>query len=168
MKLDYAYLDDDIQAIRDAFPYEANKIAGFLGRGGYGERVGIIGMPDWAELSFRVDASAHDYIKHLLSHHACIDLRGNGDKSLRFIEAVIFNRVTIGKKQISPYLPPLVDGHNAILVKNWSDLSTRVNLPAWKIMAANATKDYLSHWSQLAQFKMILERAKHGPYSLRV
>jgi hypothetical protein len=160
--LDCAFFDDDIQMIRNAFKCDAIGLAGFMGRGGYGERVNTNGMPKFVDLTFIANASAEQYLKHLLSYKACVDLRGNGDKSLRFIEAVIFGRTVIAKRQTSPYYPPLVDGHNAILVENWSDIDKRVDLDLWRKVADQATKDYLSNWSQLAQFKTILQRANYG------
>jgi hypothetical protein len=165
MGLDYAYLDDDVQTIRDAFTVENIGLAGFMGRSGYGERRNTSGMPTWVNLLWVAGASAHQYIKNLLSYTACVDLRGAGDKSLRFIEAVIFGRTIITRQQRSPYLPPLIDGHNAIIVKEWSELDSRVDLPLWQSVVEQATKDYLTHWSQLAQFKMILERAGYDQHS---
>jgi hypothetical protein len=160
--LDLAYLDDDIQTIRDAFKYDVIGLAGFMGRGGYGERVRVEGMPSWVDLVLRADAAPAQYLKHLLSYNACIDLRGAGDKSLRFVEAVLFGRTIITKRQMSPYQPPLIDGRNAVIVEKWSDLDSKVDLGLWKTIAENATRDYLNHWSQLAQFKMILQRANYG------
>jgi hypothetical protein len=166
--LDYAFLDDNVQAIRDSFKYDLVGLAGFMGRGGYGERNKTGGMPSWVNLTFRANASADAYLKYLLSYKACVDLRGAGDKSLRFIEAVIFGRTIIAKRQRSPYYPPLIDKHNAILVDDWGDIDSRIDLPLWQKIADQATKDYLSHWSQLAQFRMILQRAKNGKYSSSV
>jgi hypothetical protein len=159
-KLDLAFLDDNIQVIRDAFKYDVIGLAGFMGRAGYGERIKLEGMPDCVNLSFIANASAERYLKYLLSYRACVDLRGAGDKSLRFVEAVLFGRTVIAKRQQSPYDPPLVDCYNTILVENWGDIAKRIDLDLWKRVADQATKDYLSHWSQLAQFKMILRRAK--------
>ena len=162
MHLDKAFLDDDIQAIRDAFKCDIVGLAGFMGNGGYGERRCTEGMPDWVNLTFKRSESAEKYLKYLLSYRACVDLRGAGDKSLRFTEAVLFGRTIIAKQQQSPYYPPLVDGHNAILVNNWSDMNSKVDLAAWQAIADHATKDYLNYWSQLAQFKMILQEANYG------
>jgi hypothetical protein len=162
MHLDFAYLDDDIQTIRDAFKHDVIGLAGFMGRGGYGERRCTDGMPSWVDLVLKADASPAQYLKHLLSYNACVDLRGAGDKSLRFVEAVLFGRTIITKRQVSPYQPPLIDGRNAIVVEKWSDLDSKVDLELWKTISENATKDYLKHWSQLAQFKTILQRAKYG------
>jgi hypothetical protein len=159
--LDHAYLDDDIQVIRDAFKQETIGLAGFMGRGGYGERKRVEGMPCWVNLVLQANASAEQYLKYLLSYDACVDLRGAGDKSLRFVEAVLFGRTIITKQQVSPYQPPLIDGHNAVVVENWSDLDSKVDLLLWRSIAENATKDYLGYWSQLAQFKMILKRANY-------
>jgi hypothetical protein len=161
MGLSEAYLNDDIEAIRNAFKHDVIGLAGFMGNGKYGERRHTEGMPNWVNLTFRWNAPASKYLEHLLSYRACVDLCGNGDKSLRFVEAVLFGRTVIGKRQRSPYYPPLVDKHNAIIVENWSDIDTRVDLELWQSVAEQATKDYLNYWSQLAQFKMILQRSKY-------
>ena len=165
MHLDHAFLDDDIQTIRNAFKHDVIGLAGFMGRAGYGERNNVAGMPDWVNLTFIANAPAAEYLKYLLSYRACVDLRGAGDKSLRFVEAVLFGRTIIAKRQQSPYYPPLVDSHNAVLVNNWSDIDSKVNLTTWQAIADQATDDYLNYWSQLAQFKMILKRAKYGQCS---
>jgi len=161
--LDHAYLDDDVQAIRDAFKFDIVGLAGFMGNTGYGERNQrqTCGMPSWVSITYRANASAYQYVRNLLSYKACVDLRGAGDKSLRFVEAVLFGRTIIAKKQRSPYYPPLVDGQNAIIVENWSDLESRVDENLWQAVAKRATEDYLKYWSQLAQFRMILERSKY-------
>jgi hypothetical protein len=167
MHLDHAFLDDDVKTIRDAFKHDEIGLAGFMGRksarcspNGYGERDKTSGMPDWVNLTFRGDASAEEYVKYLLSYRACVDLRGGGDKSHRFIEAVLFNRTIITKPQKTPYCPPLTDGNNAVIVENWNDLNQPSKRESWRLIADRATNDYLHHWSQLAQLKMILERAK--------
>jgi hypothetical protein len=160
-----AFLDNDIQKIRNSFNYKIIGLAGFMGNGGYGERRNPKGMPDWVNLTFERSAPANKYLEYLLSYVACVDLRGAGDKSLRFVEAVLFGRTIIARPQTSPYEPPLIDGHNAVLVNEWKELNSRTDLSLWQAIANQATKDYLSHWSQLAQFKMILKRANYGQYS---
>jgi hypothetical protein len=128
MHLDYAYLDDDINTIRNAFKYELVGIAGFMGNGGYGKRRKQVGMPGWVNLTFKWSAPADKYLEHMLSYRACVDLRGNGDKSIRFVEAVLFGRIILTKPQGSHYFPPLIDNRNAIIVKEWSDLEHRIKL----------------------------------------
>lgn len=161
-KLDHAFLIDDIQKIRSAFSYPIVGLAGFMGHKGYGERTDsqLIGMPDWVNFVWRFGASAEDYVKYLMSYVACIDLRGAGDKSLRFVEAVLLGRAIITKPQSTPYIPPLINGHNAVVVKNWCDLYQASLKRNCKNIVEQATADYCSSWSQLSQFKMMLRRAK--------
>jgi hypothetical protein len=163
--LDHAFLDDDINTIRDTLKRDTIGLAGFMGNGGYGERRRTGDMPDWANLTFKWSAPAAKYVDHMLSYKACVDIRGNGDKSIRFVEAVLLGRTILTKPQGSHYYPQLVDGHNAIIVSKWADLKSRVDLDLWQRVADQATKDYLEWWSQLAQFRIIIERAKDGRYS---
>ena len=153
-----AFLMDDIETLRDEFRQETTGLAGFMGNGAYGGRQKQEGIPDWVNLTFKWSAPAIKYLQHMLSYKACVDLRGNGDKSIRFVEAVLFGRTILTKPQGSHYFPPLVNGQNAIIVDKWSDL--QVDLDLWQAVANHATTDYLHHWSQLAQFKTILRRAK--------
>ena len=163
-----AYLNDDLDTIRDRFLEDETGVAGFMGsRNPFSTRIKLVSQfPDWAEFKWARIQTSHEYIKWMMKRRGCIDMRGNGDKSLRFTEAAMLGRTLICKNSPSQYQPKLVNSHNCILVDDWSDLPQEFDRDLWVRLAKNATKDYLSGWSLKAQVRTIIERAQNYVHTI--
>lgn len=160
-RLYYSYLMDDIDKIRKAFATKEDKAAGFMGSKHPSNRMmAYTHAPPWCEFNWARNKSSFEYITWMCQRRACLDIRGFGDKSLRFTEAVLFGRTMICQRLPSVYSPALVHGHNALLVDDWDQLSgITYDRDKWLEIAKQSTTDYLDGWSLKAQLHTILRRA---------
>jgi hypothetical protein len=159
-----AYLDDDIKKIRSVCIGASHLSAGFMGSPiPKISRLDLIAktrLPPWVNIHWARTLSARKYVSFVNDHQSCLDLRGFGDKSLRFTEAVLFGRTIIRCPTVSRYMPNLVDGVNAIVLNVLDDLNNcERDAKYWAMLADNATHDYLKSWSLKAQAVTILQKA---------
>lgn len=159
MSLINAYLDDDITTVRDAFKSEIIHRACFIGSlSPTTTRLNIAStLPDYVDVHFTRDISIYDYFELMARYYAVVDLRGHGDKSYRFTEAVLLGKLILTLPRTSKYSPELVDGRNCILVNNWCDLP--LSLPNDFSIQDSATSNYRNGWSLRSQLLKIIERA---------
>jgi hypothetical protein len=160
-KLYFAYLMNDLKKMREAYPAEEKYAAGFMGNRHPSNRmVAARETPKWCRFHWARTESPEAYIKKLCEHRACLDIRGFGDKSLRFSEAAIFGRTLICQRLPSLYSPLLVNDHNCIMIDEWKDLnSVNCDLNHWKRLAEQSTQDYIEGWSLLGQLNTIIARS---------
>lgn len=155
------YLFDRIDKVRNAFPVHENSRAGFMGSSSpkqhrlYKSTI----FPKWVDFEWSRHKPASEYIDWMLHRRGCVDLRGYGDKSLRFTEAVLFNRTVISIDHPSKYYPALVHNQNCLLFDDWESMVLQYDHEKWLKIAENATDDYLTGWSMLAQMKIIIKKA---------
>lgn len=159
-----AYLADDIGLLRERFKEEEIGAAGFMGnqQPAHTRVDEVEQFPSWAEFKWTRTEPSPAYIKWMMQRRGCIDMRGNGDKSLRFVEAAMLGRTLICKMLPSEYWPKLVNDHNCILVDDWRQLPQAYNRDQWLKLAARSTQDYLGGWSLRAQVKTFIGRARCG------
>jgi len=157
-----AYLADDTETIQDAFKCEETGIAGFMGnRSPTRTRWHVAGTaPSWADFRWARAKSPLEYIKWMMCRRGCIDMRGNGDKSLRFTEAAMLGRTILAQPWPSQYSPALVDGHNCIMVDTWDKLDGRYDDDLWRKISKQSTYDYCNGWSIRSQVRSFLAKAK--------
>jgi hypothetical protein len=101
-----------------------------------------------------------------MSKAAILDLRGFGDKSLRFTEAVLLGRAVVRLIGGSEYYPQLQHAKNCLLLSDWSELERYRNYQ-WAVLAAGATEDYRRGWSQRALLREIVCRWETHPVKWR-
>jgi len=159
----YHFLRDDLEALIEAFKEEETSVAGFMGNGSptSTRTKEVAKFPDWAEFNWKRAAPSREFIRWMMQRRGCIDMRGNGDKSLRFSEAAMLGRTLLCQRWPSIYSPPLVDGHNCILVDDWSELHGRYDRAEWDRLAQQSMKDYKAGWSLRAQVKSFISRARN-------
>lgn len=147
------YLLDNIGNIRSKFNVQECAIARFIGN--IKPNRGIVQeICGWAEYTWARFKPPNEYVEYLLGARGCLDIRGFGDKNIRFIEGVLLGRTIITIKTESDYDPPLIDGYNCIIKKSWEDLrSLQFNSDEWSMISDNATMCYKAGWSLLAQMK---------------
>jgi len=156
-----AYFDDDVEFIRDKFKLVESFRAGFMGNDrplGHRRHVAWC-FPEWVDFNWTRNASSVEYIKWIMQRRGCVDLRGYGDKSIRFVEAVLFGKTIIAVETNSLYSPMLINNYNCILTKNWHALDLKFDAEHWLQLSEAATKDYREGWSLRAQLNRIIARA---------
>jgi hypothetical protein len=156
------FLADNIIEIRQKFAVRETGRAGFMGSSQPGvTRVKLVDkFPKWVEFRWERLEHPSEYIRWMLCRRGCIDMRGYGDKSLRFTEAALFGRTIITVNRPSQYSPRLVNNHNCVAANNWDVLNLEYDHRKWNELSEQATCDYVDGWSILAQMKTIVERAK--------
>ena len=156
-----AYLNDDIYKIREYFKEDEIGIAGFMGNPSpIRTRKSIIGeFPQYVDFNWERSKPSRDYIKWMMQRRGCIDLRGNGDKSLRFSEGVLLGRTMICTVQPSIVRPILFNDHNCLIARTWSGINWDYNREKWQQIADCATHDYCGHWSLKSQFNLMVSKA---------
>lgn len=154
-----AYLDDDISKLRSFFMEKETRKLGFMGsREPKSTRISISSkFPKWVDFKWVRTASSRSYLSWMMKRRGCLDLRGFGDKSLRFTEAVLFGKTIVTSTRVSQYLPPLVDGHNCVIYTDETNLT--YDKQRWKVISEAATHDYISNWSIRAQMMKIISTA---------
>jgi len=158
----YHYLRDELDKLIEPFAEEEISGAGFMGnRDPPRTRYNAIGQfPEWATFKWSRAASSREFIKWMMQHRGCIDMRGNGDKSLRFTEAAMLGRTLICQRWPSKYHPQLENDHNCILVDEWSDLDSKYDYDKWARLARQSMVDYKAGWSLRSQVKILIARAR--------
>ena len=158
----YYYLRDELDRLQALFHEEETKIAGFMGnRAPHWTRDKAIDQfPEWAEFRWARSASSREFISWMMQYRGCIDMRGNGDKSLRFTEAAMLGRTLICQRRPSKYYPLLEDGVNCLLVDKWADLDGIYDQAVWERLAEQSSMDYKAGWSLRAQVKLLIARAR--------
>lgn len=159
----YHYLRDELGEMIEAFKEEEIGVAGFMGNKAPAKtRVRVVEeFPDWAEFRWQRAAPSREFIRWMMQRRGCIDMRGNGDKSLRFTEAAMLGRTLICQRWPSFYYPRLEHDHNCILVDKWSDLDSTYNQTILQRLALQSMQDYRIGWSLRAQVKLFLARARN-------
>ncbi len=149
------YLDDNVLEIRRRLGVPEDGKAGFMGSKHPGRDRLQKHFPEWVDFRWDRSESSAEYVKWMMGRRGCVDLRGYGDKSLRFTEAALLGRTIITSHRESTYSPALHHGVNCLSFQSWEsmDLTYRHNL--WLGIADAATTDYLSGWSMLGQLKTI-------------
>ena len=165
----YHYLRDELEELGAVFAEEEAGMAGFMGNKAPSQtRIEVVDQfPEWAEFRWKRAAPSQEFIRWMMRRRGCIDMRGNGDKSLRFTEAAMLGRTLICQRWPSLYYPALEDGVNCILVDEWSELDSKYNRTAWERLAKQSMVDYKVGWSLRAQVKLFIARARssHGQSS---
>lgn len=154
-----AYVDDDVEKIRSAFDVKEDRRLGFMGSPSpvkFRQSVSNL-FPPWVDFSWRRTASALTYVNWVLRRRGCLDLRGNGDKSIRFTEAALLGRTIVATKYRSEYRPDLEHGQNCVLYEMPDHI--RYNRLKWLAIATRATEDYKIGWSMRAQILKIIKAA---------
>lgn len=160
-RLYYAYLMDDINKLRKAFCTEDElDRAGFMGNQFPVTRLEASkSMPSWCDFRWERAKSSEEYISWIVGRRGCLDMRGYGDKSLRFAESAMLGRTLICQNLPSKYSPLLVNNHNCILVDEWQELNDiEYDRSHWLKLSEQSTHDYLNGWSLLSQMRTIIER----------
>jgi len=157
-----AYITDDVDMIRSSFDVVETRMAGFMGASRpHDTRWNVRDeFPAWVDLNWTRTDSSINYINWILERRGVIDLRGNGDKSMRFSEAALFGRTIITKRLLSEYNPKLVNNHNCIVVDEWSEIDDRFDLQVWRKLANQATLDYKCGWSMKSMIETVLEKSR--------
>lgn len=158
----YHYLRDELSKLIEVFSEDEIGIAGFMGnKRPPKDRIRTVGQfPGWAEFRWQHTAPSREFIKWMMQRRGCIDMRGNGDKSLRFTEATMLGRTLICQNWPSKYYPVLKDGHNCLLVDKWSDLGSTYDQATWSRLAQQSMLDYKTGWSLRAQVSLFIARAR--------
>lgn len=159
----YYYLRDELDKMIEAFKEEESSKAGFMGNKAPSRtRVEVVDQfPDWAEFKWQRAAPSRQFIRWMMQRRGCIDMRGNGDKSLRFTEAAMLGRTLVCQHWPSQYYPMLRDNHNCIFVDKWSDLDSTYDQVVWERLAKQSMLDYKAGWSLRAQVKLFITRARN-------
>jgi hypothetical protein len=163
----YHYLRDELDELIGAFYEPEVAIAGFMGNKAPSRtRIDVVGQfPSWAEFRWQRAASSREFIRWMMQRRGCIDMRGNGDKSLRFSEAAMLGRTLICQGWPSLYYPPLRHGHNCLYVTTWEDLNSTYDQAVWERLAKQSMQDYKVGWSLRAQVKLFIDRARNNEQS---
>lgn len=164
-RLYYSYLMNDITRIREVYKTDETDTAGFMGNMNPKKTryKPSQSAPSWCRFEWSRNTSPKQYINWMCSHRGCLDMRGNGDKSLRFSEAALFGRTIICQNLPSKYSPLLKDNHNCILLDNWDQLSdVEYDRDKWLEISEQATQDYCDGWSLHGQMSSIIRRFKNG------
>jgi len=158
------YLRDELDELIEVFREEETGIAGFMGNKAPSHtRIETIDQfPEWAEFQWERGTPSREFIRWMMHYRGCIDMRGNGDKSLRFTEAAMLGRTLICQHWPSTYYPLLEDRHNCLFVDQWSDLDSIYDRATWECLAKQSMQDYRTGWSLRAQVKLFITRARGG------
>jgi len=160
----YHYLRDELDELTKVFDESETGIAGFMGNKAPSRtRIDVVDQfPSWAEFRWQRAASSREFIRWMMQRRGCIDMRGNGDKSLRFSEAAMLGRTLICQRWPSKYYPLLKDGHNCLFVDKWSDLDGIYDQTIWERLAKQSMLDYKAGWSLRAQVKLFIAKARNN------
>jgi hypothetical protein len=161
-RLYYAYLFNDLTKLRNAYKPASEVLrAGFMGNKIPSHRKTMSRIaPDWCDFNWERGKPSSFFINWLCERKGCLDLRGFGDKSLRFTEACIFGRTLICQRLPSLYHPQLVDGHNCILVDKWGDLDNySPDQKQWDELSKQSEEDYVSSWSLYGQVQTFINKS---------
>lgn len=150
-----AFLDDDMEAIRDKYSHKSKLgRVGFIG-GGWPIRTKILPTLDgiYVYLTNSPDRrlSPVDMLREISQCEAIMQLPGDTWKCARHMEAVLLGRPVVQKRGVIDVTPPLTDS-NTILVDEWSDMdAVRSRLPGAAAIVAEADKCYKDGWSLRGQ-----------------
>lgn len=153
------YLDNNVKRIRAEIDVPETGQAGFMGSRNPGRDRLQKYFPDWIEFNWDRSSPSKDYVKWMMSRRGCVDLRGHGDKSLRFTEAALLGKTIITSKRESTYFPTLKHGVNCLEFISWESMRLEYDFKHWLVMSEAATEDYVNGWSMLGQINTICKVA---------
>jgi len=154
-----AYLDDDVVKLRNHFKQEETGVACFMGN--IRPKRGVVEeIIKYADFSWKRAASPTDYINWMMKYRGCLDIRGNGDKSLRFTESAMLGRTIICVRLPSGYYPPLINGKNCFIADTWQELADlQYEKSEWLKISEEATENYINGWSLRSQVKAFIDKS---------
>lgn len=156
------YLKDNIVRIRRKLIVRETGRAGFMGAPKPAEtREDLVNkFPDWVDFDWSRSKPSWVFIQWMMKRRGCIDMRGWGDKSLRFSEAAMLGRTIITVNRTSKYSPELINDRNCIMADDWDSINLEYDHKKWIELSEQSTEDYVNGWSLLSQMRTIIERAK--------
>lgn len=153
------YLDDNVSEIRRRLGGQESRKAGFMGSKSPGRDKLQKFFPKWVDFRWDRSESSAEYVKWTMQMRGCVDLRGYGDKSLRFTEAALLGKTIITSRRSSTYYPALKHDVNCLEFISWESMDLVYDDYHWKSLSDAATEDYLAGWSMLGQLKTICKVA---------
>jgi len=164
-----AYMTDDLDAIRKAYPAEGERrLAGFIGYDDYNRRERIARLPPWVDCRWFKDDSVaggylptRDYLRWLAGCKAAVDMPGQHPKTYRFTEAVMLGVPVICVPGVQACTVPVTIA-NAITLRFWADLNRLDRLMGnCETIRTCADYAYREAWSLRAQTRLMLEWICH-------
>lgn len=155
-----AYIDNDLQAIRDHFANGKSGVLGFCGCGWPFRKAFCADAPDWAEIRFfdSHPMSGGEHAKWLMGFKAALALRGDTPKT-NLPPLLAMLGIPIVMEPITAKDTPPFNALNTIPFQSWEQVHAAIQDDT--ILAqitAKATDDYINGWSPMGQARQIAER----------
>jgi len=157
-----AYLDDDVEAIREFYDAPKTDKIGFAGEDVAGRREFAeklqAELGDVCDFRFDERMPPGEYLRWMCSLRAALILPGEREATYRFAEAVMLGVLTIIKEQAQPIEPPACVA-NSIALWDWDDaprISRRFDFA--EEMLFEADEFYREYWSPTGQAGLAISK----------
>lgn len=154
-----AYLDNNIERIRSAFPWTPNGKVGFCGKGWRNRAEALADAPWWADVQ-TYDTPVMSGIEHMrwiTQYSGGLCLPGDTPKT-RLPPLLALLGVPIIMWPISRFDTPPISDYNAILFESWEQVRSELD-DEFRVSGIReyATANYLDSWSPMGQARLIAE-----------